>query len=60
LRRCGHALVLRQIAAKALVAIPGVEIRNAEIRDFDLRGLSRQIPVPCRKISVSSSLKHPG
>jgi hypothetical protein len=37
-----------------------VEIRHAEIRDFDLRGLSKRIDVPCRKISVSSSLKHPG
>jgi hypothetical protein len=42
------------------VAIPGVEIRVAEIRDFDVRGLSKQTHVPCRKISVSSSLKHPG
>jgi hypothetical protein len=35
-----------QIGAKALVAIPGVEIRVAEIRDFVVRGLSKQTHVP--------------
>jgi hypothetical protein len=45
--------VLQQIGAKVLLAIPGAEIRNAEIRYFDLCGLSKEIYVACRKISVS-------